>query len=273
MCQSQLIPQQTSRFIDGLEILHGSYEEYLRLARYHYISPDCKPAMQIFKIRKAGKKQNSFPDPMGVILYKKPLPDLKARTYATRSYFKLPPTKSEQLKLVNEKILYAARIIIDPRFWKRGLAHWLQSETLKLQTVPIVETLTPIDFTYKLLLPDGFKRYYNPAPSYYTRFHNTLLSIGITEAEIRTPRIAHQHFMMMHEPHHSTFEKEITRFLKHFKNSPVDNFELPRTAYALSKLPYPQSYFIWFNPRVMCYDHDRADLEQKKTSTTQVRTL
>ncbi|GAJ14715.1 unnamed protein product, partial [marine sediment metagenome] len=66
-----------------------------------------------------------------------------------------------------------------------------------------------------------------------------------------------------HEPERSLFEKEIRAFLRHFKNAPIDNWELPRTEYALSKLPYPQSYFIWFNPRVPRYDSDRAELERK----------
>lgn len=256
--------------IDNLEIVHGTYDDYLQLAHHHYLSPACLPFEQIFIIRGKGTYRTKFPTPIGAIVYRKPIADIRCRRYATKNYFKIPSTRADRLRLVNSKIIYAARIIIEPRFWKHGLASWLQSETLKVQTMPIVETLTPIDFTYKFLMPAGFRRFLNPAPAYYTKFSNQLRSFGITERNLSNPQIVHQRFMMMRGQEHFDFEEAIQNFLRHFKNAPIDNLELPRTKYALGKLPYPESYWIWFNPRVPSYNFDKAELQAKNNAPTQM---
>lgn len=259
-----------SETLNKLEIVHGTYEQYLSLAHYHYIDPNLWPAMQIYIIRYKNKHTDIFNGPLGVVVYKKPIADIRPRRYATKGYFKLIKDKSKSLETVNKKILYLARIIIDPRYQRQGLASWLLSETLKLQTVPIIETLTPIDFTYKLFVKNGFVRYLCPAPSCYVRFTKYLNTIGISEHNLTNPMLVHNRFINMNEKTKTLFEKEIKMFLSHFKNPPTNIQDINRTKYALSKLPYPSSYLIWFNPRVPSYDFDRAEIEQKMTGTTQL---
>lgn len=238
------------KFIENcLEILPTTLKDYYLLSRYHYRTEPVKPATQVYKICGNLKYRKSFPDPIGVIVYRQPIPDIRARTKSTKEFFHKPSTTIERLKLVNKKIQYIARLIVDPRFHKMGLGSWLLEDSLERQLVPIVETLTPIDFTNKIFQKAGFKLYQTQAPARYNRFINSLLSIGLSEQSLSIP-FAVQARLESLSPKQTTFiENEIQRFIKTFHRNTDMPPGLERTSFLLSKIPYPQAYLIWFNPR------------------------
>lgn len=244
-----------SKFItDCLEILPATLADYHKLAEYHYRTEPIKPVTQIYKI--CGKKphRNAFPNPIAIIVYRQPIPELRPRTTATKGFFHQPAGKSDRLKLVNQKIQYIARLIVDPRFHKLGLATWLLKDTLERQTIPIVETLTPIDFTNKIFQKAGFKLYQTPAPPWYHRFTDALLSLGLTEESLSNPLAVQSRLDRLSPDQTKHIERQIHLFMHHYRHRDNMPRDINRTKFFISKIPYPHAYLIWFNPRVPPYN-------------------
>lgn len=238
---------------DCLQILPATLNDYHKLAEYHYRSGPIKPTTQIYKINAIDKCHNSFPDPIAVIVYRQPIPDIRPRYTATKRYFKQKTNLSERLKLVNEKIQYIARLIVDPRFRRIGLATWLLKDSLERQTVPIVETLTPIDFTNKIFQKAGFKLYRTPAPPWYHRFTDALYTLGLQDWDNLKPITLQNRINHLKDPEAKWFDNEICRFVYHYRHRKDMLPGIDRTAFILTKIPYPEAYLIWFNPRVPSY--------------------
>ncbi len=240
-----------SKFIfNCLEIVPGTLSDFRSLAGYHYRTEAIWAPTDVYKIRGIKGYHNAFPDPIAIIVYRMPLPDLRARTKATNSYFHAPKTLSERLTLVNHNIRYIARIIVDPRFRALGIATKLLTESLKLQTIPIVETLIPLDWTTKLFQKAGFKLYTTPAPPWYRRFIELLTNIGFENWEFLLPDTLHKRLEHLQPEEFDNTEKEIKAFIGHFRHRKTMPPGLERCKYILSKIPYPEAYLIWSNPRV-----------------------
>jgi len=238
-----------------LQIIPATYPDYKLLARYHYEKRPPGPTDQIYKIVGNPEYRDSFPDPMGVVLYSMPIANLHGRTVATTDFFRKPRTDIGKLRLVNQKIRYISRLIVDPRFHRLGLATWLLKDTLERQTVPIVETLTPVDFTNKIFQAQGFKLYHSPAPEWYNRFTTALTKVKVKLETINCPPAVHFRLQHLAPRPRGFIEKEILLFLQHFQHRKGMKNSPNRTAFFCSKIPYPQAYLIWFNPRVPPYDY------------------
>lgn len=238
---------------DCLEIVPAFFPDYKLLAHYHYKTEAPSPPDQIYKIRGNLESKKSFPDPIAIIVYSMPIINLHGRTVATNRYFRKARTEIGRLRLVNQKIRYISRVIVDPRFQKLGLATWLLKDTLERQTVPIVETLTPIDFTNKIFQKAGFKLYHSPAPDWYRRFTKALTKVQIKLDTVKCPPAIHFRINNLPPRQKGFIEKEILLFVKHFRHREGMKNSPNRTAFFCSKIPYPQAYLIWFNPRVPSY--------------------
>lgn len=239
---------------DCLEIVPAAYADYKLLAHYHYEKNPPAPPDQIYKIRGIDRTSDAFPDPIAVIVYSMPIINLHGRTKATNSYFRKARTEIGRLRLVNQKIRYISRVIVDPRFHKLGLATWLLKDSLERQTVPIVETLTPIDFTNKIFQKAGFKLYHSPEPDWYQRFTKALTKVQVKLDTVRCPPAIHFRIQNLSPRQKGFIEKEILLFVEHFRHRKGMKNSLNRTAYFCSKIPYPQAYLIWYNPRVPPYN-------------------
>jgi len=236
-----------------LEIVPGSLADYNTLKHHHYRKASVVPTTQIYKIRGKKEHKHSFPDPISVIVYRQPIPDIRARTIATKGFFHEPASLSDRLRLVNRKIQYIARLITAPEFQKLGFATWLLRDSLERQAVPIVETLTPIDFTNKIFQRQGFRLYANPAPPWYARFKKVLLDIGLTEESFTTPFFVHNRIDKLPAGRRKTLEVKIRNFLRHFRRRTYEQHSIARTAFFLSKLQFPHAYLIWLNPHAKLY--------------------
>lgn len=254
-----------------LQILPATLDDYHKLAHYHYRTEPIRPATQIYKINAIDRVHDQFPDPIAVIVYRQPIPDIRARTNATKGYFKYRRTQKEMLKLVNKKIQYLARLIVDPRFRKLGLATWLLTDTLERQTVPIVETLTPIDFTNKIFQKAGFKLYHTQAPTWYRKFTDALQAIGFEDWNHLLPLTLQNRIDHLEGDQAKWFESQISQFIYHFNPHKKSKPGIDRTDYVLRKLPYPEAYLIWLNPRVPRYDENPAKLPVTPTIVSTMR--
>lgn len=229
--------------------VRGNSFDYEQLARYHYCKGRILPAQYIFKLMARSPHRFDIPDPVGVVVYKYPIPQMPGRNQATNYYFRKPDSNSERMKLVNSNIRYAARIIIDPRFRRIGLAKKLQQESLDQLTIPIVETLCPMDWTSNLLHYSGFKPYYCRPPKRYGRLKNKLELAGVSERVLSLPAIVNERLRFLSPSHKAEVEKEIKRFMEHWPKQYDMPDSLARTRFFLDKLNYPPVYWIWRNPK------------------------
>lgn len=260
---------ETDIIANCLEIVPGTQDDYKILAQYHYKKE--KPSMpeQVYKIRGIKSTNDSFPDPIGIILYSMPIINLHGRTTATSGYFRKPRTEIGKLREINKKIRYISRFIVDPRFQKLGLGTWLLKDSLERQTVPIIETLTPVDFTNKIFQKLGFKLYHSPKPDWHTRFLDALGVIRIQEKDLYCPPAVHLRLQNLPKKQHRFIEKEILAFLEHFQHRKGMKNSPERTAFFCWKFPYPQAYLIWYNPRVPPYNSTPQKNEEKNTGHRQ----
>lgn len=248
---------------DSLEIVPGTTADFKILSHYHYKQETPPPPDQIYKIRGTDKTNDSFPDPIGIVLYSMPIINLHGRTTATSGYFRNARTEIGRLRLVNKKIRYISRFIVDPRFQKLGLGTWLLKDTLERQTVPVVETLTPVDFTNKIFQKQAFKLYHSPAPDWYQRFTAALASVQVKPDTLNCPPAVHFRIQNLSPRQKGFIEKEILLFVAHFRHRKGMKNSPNRTTFFCSKIPYPQAYLIWHNPRVPPYDSPDPQIEQK----------
>lgn len=234
---------------DALYIKHSNKKDYYNLAPYHYVKRSLGPTNQVYTLTPKNNQAKTHPDPIAVIVYARPMPHLKARNIATHGEFTKPNGRAAQLKLVNQKILYISRIIVDPRYRRCGLATWLLTDTLKMQTIHYVETLTPLDFTNNLFQKAGFKLYPSPAPRRYATFLAKLYEYGINEEIARHPLIAQKRLETLDPEQREDFYFRMKKFLEAYPNIEPHLWEPEALSFALYQLTYPQAYLLWRNPK------------------------
>jgi GNAT superfamily N-acetyltransferase len=229
--------------LERVKIIEGSMTDYRALARYHYEPALTFPPTKVFKMVGKPPFEHHFPDPTAVLVLTQPFPDIRARTKATAGFFHQHKNQIENLKLVNEYVLYLARLITDPRYLRKGIGSLLLKKTLEQLTIPIVETLTPIDFTNRMYEKVGFEKYYTP------RLINAFAHVGLNVRDTTCRQLIDMRLEKMQPTMRAFIEKEINSFLGGFRNA--DRFEPgpERTKFILSKVPPPECYLIWFNPQ------------------------
>lgn len=231
-----------------LEVVPGTLADYQKLAEYHYRTAEIRPFTNVYKVRARAPYNGAFPDPLAVIVYRLPVGELRVRSKATGDFFTKPTHRSDRLKLINQNIRYLCRIIVVPQFRRCGIATKLIAETVHLQNVPIVETLTPIDFTNVLFQKCGFEIRYQSAPPWYRRFTTSLRLIGLTDWNHLLPSTLHERLSRLGPELSDQIENEIKQFLHHFRRKETMPPGIERTEFILSKIPYPQAYLFWPNP-------------------------
>jgi hypothetical protein len=247
------------------ELVEGTNHDYEILARYHYQPVIKNPLTKVFKLIGTGRYRDIYPDPLSVIAYMQPVPDMGARNKATAGYFNQFKPFSEKLKILNQHVLYLSRLITDPRFLRKGLATKLVRESLERLSIPIVETFTPIDFTNSMYIKCGFEIYYTPAPLKFKRMINAFCMIGIKLTELTPPEVIDNRLSKLPSAMSDYIEKEIKKFLGGYRNAERFTPSPERTKYILSKVPPPEAYLIWFNPRSEQAKDIRSFIESTKT--------
>jgi len=246
---------------DELTIVSTTREDYNRMDIFNRLNTKLPPVKYIYAIKPkylfdgSYNKKTDFPaaqhvETIGVIVYSMPLRDLKTRTTATRAYFKRPSTLSEQMKLLNRECLYVSRLIIDPRYAGQGLATWLWSETLKEQTVPMVESFSFIPVPQKWLEKLGFRVFLNPAPTSIRRLRKALKKAHITGSLLDIPKAAQERIDKLCSSDYVKLDRSLHHFLSNYKTHEHDQNSIERTLYILSKLSYPNRYLLWLIPHI-----------------------
>lgn len=244
-----------------LTIQEGTKKEYDLLDRFCYLNTPLPPTKKIYVIRSKLATERDYcagfrgpryghAELIGVIVYSTPLRDLKSRTAATDGFFKQPKSLSDRLKLLNEHVLYVSRLIILPSYHRLGLADWLWRETLKLQTVSVVESLTPMPVNEKWLTSLGFQIFYNPTPDSIRKLKNAFRKAKVSEKCFNVPAIAQERIDALVGDEKVKLDRSLHDFISKYRAHEHDDNGVKRTTYILSKIPYPNGYLIWFNPHI-----------------------
>jgi len=257
---------------DYLQIEPGHRQDLKTLAHLHYIKEPIACPTLLNVITPKPQHAADFPALIAVLVHQAPLPQLRARNLATNNYFTHITDARERLRRITDKISYGSRLIVDPRFRRRGLATWLLSYTLDHIYHQLVEILLPYGWMVPTFQRLGFRLYQNPVPTWYTRTITALLQTGLTQQAFTCPAVVHHRIATLSKQQRPTIEKEITRFLKHFPKHPEDGHTLKRTEYLLRKLNYPTCYMLWTNPRRPKYN-EKPEYPDKNRTPENRKTL
>lgn len=205
---------------------------------------------KIYKAFVRWPETNIFPDPIGIILYAHPIIELKGRSQALSEKLSTFSSCKERLTFFNKNIRYIARVIVDPRFHRQGIASFLLKETLKLQTVPIIETQTPIDFTQSMFGNAGFRLIYVPAPTYYAPMIDVFENLGLPRHTWNIAKTILDRIKSLSASKRYKVMEAMTEFLNHFgyqMNEWTDTKKIEKTTI---KFPYPNAYMIRIDPNI-----------------------
>jgi GNAT superfamily N-acetyltransferase len=240
-----------SKFIaNTLETVKGTMSDYYRLKEYHYVSGNPVCIRGIWKVQARFPYTDKFPNPLAVIVYAVPINEWAARNVATNGFFSRFSDKSTRQSQINARINYIARIIVDPRFHRCGVGSQLLRDTLPLQNRCLIETMTPIDRYSGLFKKFGFECYYQPTPEKYIWMQNQFFRYSIPKQIWDQPLIVQERIDSLSAYKHAELHRAMKQFCSvfhHHENAPP-SFE--RTKFILSKIRYPNNYWLYRNPEM-----------------------
>ena len=231
-----------------VEIVPGSYDDYKKLACYHYRDNGPGQFSKIFAIK---PKKDSFlrVDTVGVIVYSTPNPGLELRNIATNNFF-VGFDRATQISLLNKYIRRISRVIIEPRFRGLGLAVKLVRETMPLMNFPIIEASAVMGEINPFFEKAGMTAFHAPEKFRTARLIEALESAGIEKLLLAEPNKVQEKLDELPQDMAEFIESEFRRFLQSYGDKRYSRPCPARTRYILNKLTDRPVYYIWFNPNL-----------------------
>jgi hypothetical protein len=248
--------------IKNLRIIQGDFEDYKKLARFHY--RDSRPGAYtaIFVIKHCGGESAAVPasakrtpqqagglnEPVGVIVYTMPSAGAELRNVATGNFFADFDNRT-RLGLINKNIRCISRVIIEPRFRGLGLASRLVRETMPEMDVPIVEAMAVMGMVNPFFEKAGMKAYAAKMPVRCVKLVEALSAVGVEEDELIDAELVQGKLEQLGQMEGEFIEFEIRCFLQSYGERRYEDAGLERMRFVLSKLTYRPVYYIWFNEK------------------------
>ncbi len=229
--------------VKNLRIVRGGFEDYKRLARFHYRDsrPGAYTAIFVIKPNKGMSKE-----PVGVIVYTMPSAGAELRNFATDNFFAGFDNRT-RLGLINKNIRCISRVIIEPRFRGLGLASRLVRETMPEMDVPIVEAMAVMGMVNPFFEKAGMKAFTGKMPVRCVQLIEAFSKVGIEEEELIDAEGVQRKIERLGRWEGEFIESEIGRFLQSYGERRYEKTGLERTRFVLSKLTYRPVYYIWLN--------------------------
>jgi GNAT superfamily N-acetyltransferase len=261
--------------IRKLQIVRGSFEDYKKLARFHYRDnqPGAYTAIFVIKPVKGGasilrpsgttkdgsrtptasqgeaRQWGSCGEPVGVIVYTMPSMGAELRNIATGNTFAGFDNQT-RLALINRNIRCISRVIIEPRFRGLGLASRLVRETMPEMGVPIVEAMAVMGLVNPFFEKAGMKSFAAKMPVRCIQLVEALSAVGIEGEELIDTEGVQRKIERLGRREGEFVESEIRRFLQSYGKRRYERAGLERTGFVLSKLTFRPVYYIWFNEKI-----------------------
>ena len=232
--------------IKKLQIVRGGFEDYKKLARFHY--RDSRPGAYtaIFVIRPIKALST---EPIGVIVYTMPSAGAELRNIATDNFFAGFDNRT-RLGLINENIRCISRVIIEPRFRGLGLASRLVRETMPKMDVPIIEAMAVMGLVNPFFEKAGMKAYAANMPVRCIQLVEAFSMVGIEEEELIDAEEVQRKVGRLEQAEGEFIETEIGHFLQSYGERRYGEADVERMRFVLSKLTFRPVYYIWFNEKV-----------------------
>jgi hypothetical protein len=237
----------------NLKISPGTFDDYRRLAHFHY--RDCRAAafISIFVIEPA-RPMGAHIGTLGVIAYRMPSPGLELRNVATDNLFS-GLDNATRMAAIDKNIRCISRVIIEPRFRGLGLAGRLARETMPKVNVPVIEAMAVMGLVNPFFERAGMTPFTAKVPARCVQLAEALSMVGIEQQKLIDPRKVQRKLDKLSKNKAEFIEGQIVRFLDSYgerRNIPPG---LERTRFVLSKLTERPVYYIWFNPKLKLVTH------------------
>lgn len=247
--------------IKALYIEPGTLADYQHLSHYHYRRSALGPIAGIWTVRSRIASWYIQNEPIAVIVYTYPAPNLAVRNIATRKFF-CRPNKPEGLTLLNHHVRCISRIIVQPQWRGLGLASWLVRATMPVLEVAMIESMALMGRFHPFLENAGMRPYLPPQDPAADKLIATLESFGIPREIWHDPDKVQIRMDCLFEKEAQLLERAITAFLSRFGKRRKMMWGIDRTTFILERLAQSWMYFAWLNPKI--------PVERLKLSKTQI---
>jgi GNAT superfamily N-acetyltransferase len=243
-----------------LQIVRGCFEDYKKLARFHYRDNQPGAYTAIFVIRniaavpaaakRTPRRAGGLNEPVGVIVYTMPSAGAELRNIATGNFFAGFDNRT-RLGLINKNIRCISRVIIEPRFRGLGLASRLVRETMPKMGVPIIEAMAVMGLVNPFFEKAGMKSFAAKMPVRCIQLVEAFSAVGIEEEELIDSEGVQGKLARLGQREGEFVESEIRGFLQSYGERRYERAGLERTGFVLSKLTFRPVYYIWFNEKLV----------------------
>jgi hypothetical protein len=246
--QSQLRAQQELR-LKSLHIEPGTLADYQCLSRYHYRQSALGPIAGIWTVRSRVTSPYIHNNPIAVIVYTYPAPNLAARNIATGKFF-CGRDKSKGLMRLNHNVRCISRIIVQPQWRGLGFASWLVRATMPVMDVAMIESMAAMGRFHPFLKNAGMRPYCPPQDPAAEKLIAVLESLNIGRDIWHDPDRVQLKMDCLCEMEADKLERRIKPFLSRFGKRRKMLWSIERTTFILEHLSQQWTYFAWLNPKL-----------------------
>jgi GNAT superfamily N-acetyltransferase len=225
----------------------GSMQDYHQLSRFHYRGSTVGPTAGVWVIRNHRPSRYDSDQPIAVIVYTYPAPNLAVRNVITQNFF-ARPDKAAGVSLLNRHVRCISRVVVDPRWRGLGLASWLVAQTKTLLNVTMIESMALMGRFHPFLEKAGFHRFNPPQNPKTEKLITTMESLNIKRDIWYDPKKVQAKIDMLFKKDTQLLDRRINAFLGRFGRRRNQSPGLERTAFILEHLAHPWTYFAWLNP-------------------------
>lgn len=253
-----------NKLIDHLQIVKCEKADFKLLQQYHYVPEDPVCVRNYYKCTVNPNFPGKYPDPLGVIVYSVPIGEWRARNLAVDNYFSIHKERSHRQSAINANVTYISRVIVDPRFHKLGIGSKLVRETIPLQNYHWIESMTPPDRYMNMFIKTGFRSVVQPTPELYINMQRTFDRVGLPRQYWVQPEIATVYLENLNKYKSDLYNRESKIFLRNFSRHEDELRGYERIRYILSKIRYPNMYFIYTREDIPLVDSKLPRKSPKK---------
>ncbi len=234
---------------DELVLRKGTVSDYRSLERFHYRGERLRCWSDMYVLAPRRGKSVITPQSAGVIVYVMGGAGLELRNYALGGVFTGLGSASANLDAVNRHVRRIARVIIEPRYRRAGLAVRLVRETMPIVGADLVESLAVMGRYSPFFEKAGMSRYDGPVPERNSRLTEAFEAVGIDSGLFNDSQAVWAKVQRLTAGQRHFLTGQIDRFIQAFKVRRDMHKGYDRLAYVLGKLGTRPTYFAWVNPR------------------------
>jgi GNAT superfamily N-acetyltransferase len=235
--------------IQSLYIEPATLADYQRLSHYHYRRSALGPIAGIWVVRSRIASWYIENEPIAVIVYTYPAPNLAVRNIATRKFFRRS-NQSEGLALLNRHVRCISRIIVRPQWRGLGLASWLVRATMPMMDVAMIESMAAMGRFHPFLEKARMRPFTPPTDPAARKLIATLESLHIGRDIRHDPDTVQIRMNCLSEKKAQLLERAIKAFLGRFGKRRKMTWGIDRTTFLLEHLSQQWAYFAWLNPKI-----------------------